>query len=193
MNKILLILLTLSFVKIFSQSESELPSTKFSIEFAYRYNGLNQKHGPQIRSHFWFLQKNSIGPELHTYFPTPKRKYLDFQIDINFRRIIVDFHPITFDVLIGPGFRSTRDSINQDGEFIRPLYEYEKRHFLYDGINLGFGMGYRFENHSLFIMPRINHKSSAFQFSFGYKYHFNIYLDETMRKRYNLRTKPKKD
>jgi len=180
-------------IEIFAQSESLLPTTKFSIEFGYRYNGLNMKHGLQLRSHFWFLKKNSIGPEFHVYIPNKDRNYLDYQIDLNFRRISVDFHPVTFDFLIGPSYRSTRDSVNQEGEFIRPLHPNENRYFSFDGINLGFGMNYRIQNHSFFIMPRINHKNSSFQISLGYKYHFDIYLDERKKKRYNLRTRPKKN
>ena len=193
MIRVLTIIIFCSISKIFAQSESNLPTTQFSQEFGYRYNGINKKSGLQIRSHFWFLQKNSLGPELHLYIPTTERNYLDYQIDLNFRRILVDFHPITFDFLIGPGFRNTRDSLNLEGIFSRPLYNNEKRYFLYDGINLGFGINYRTKQHSFFIMPRINHKNASFQISAGYKYHFDIYLDESMKKRYNLRTKPRKN
>ena len=112
--------------------------------------------------------------------PNKERNYLDYQIDLNFRRISVDFHHVTFDFLIGPGFRSTRDSISQDGSFSRPLNLNEKRYFLYDGINLGFGINYRVLNHSFFVMPRINHKNASFQFSLGYKYHFNKLIDRNI-------------
>ena len=85
--------------------------------------------------------------------------YTDYQFDFNFRRILVDMHPLTFDFLIGPGFRSTRDSLNENREFIDAVSE-EKRYWLFDGINLGFGVGYRWGNHSIYGMPRINHKDA---------------------------------
>lgn len=192
-SRILISLFLVPFVGSFAQSETQLPPTMFSAETGYRFNGVNRKHGMQLRTHFWFLKKNSIGPEFHFYLPTKEKKYLDYQIDFNFRRVSVDFHPFTFDFLIGPGFRSTRDSVNQDGEFTRPLNLNEKRYFLFDGINLGFGINYRAKNHSFFVMPRINHKNSSFQFSLGYKYHFDVYMDKNLKKRYNLRTKPVKN
>ena len=59
----------------------------------------------------------------YTYAHSSNRNYSDYQFDFNFRRILVDMHPLTFGFLIGPGFRSTRDSLDNRGEFREILVE----------------------------------------------------------------------
>lgn len=177
-----------------SQDDDEsnlLPATMFSVEGGYHYSSLNGKNGIEMRSHVWFLRKNSLGPELHIYAPSKERKYLDYQFDFNFRRILVDMHPLTFDFLIGPAFRSTRDSLNTNGDFIGTVSE-ENRYWTYDGLNLGFGVGYRWGNHSIYGMPRINHRDAFIQVSLGYKYHFDITPAEVFDSKYKLRKKRRK-
>lgn len=193
-NIILTIAFILSLSPAFTQDEQEnnlLPTTMFSAESGYRYSSLNGKHGIELRTHVWFLRRNSLGPEIHFYAPSSERKYIDYQFDFNFRRILVDMHPLTFDFLIGPGFRSTRDSLNEKGEFIGSLTE-ENRYWSFDGINLGFGVGYRWGNHSIYGMPRINHKDAFIQVSVGYKYHFDITPNEVFNNKYKLRKKKRR-
>mgnify|MGYP001162236919 FL=1 len=179
---------------VIAQDDDEsnlLPTTMFSVEGGYHYSSLNGKNGIELRSHVWFLRKNSIGPEFHIYAPSSNRNYSDYQFDFNFRRILVDMHPLTFDFLIGPGFRSTRDSLDNRGEFIGSVSE-ENRYWLFDGINLGFGVGYRWGNHSIYGMPRINHKDAFIQVSLGYKFHFDITPSEVFNNKYKLRKKKRR-
>ncbi len=194
--KYLILLFLLSFYSIgFSQNNDDLnllPTTMFSIEGGYHYSSLNGKNGLEMRSHVWFLRKNSLGPEFHFYAPSNERNYTDYQFDFNFRRILVDMHPLTFDFLIGPAFRSTRDSLNERGNYIPSIYR-EERYWLYDGLNIGFGVGYRWGNHSIYGMPRINNKNSFIQISLGYKYHFNITPLEVFDNKYKLKKKRRKN
>lgn len=168
-----------------------LPSTMFSIETGYHYSSLNGKNGVSLRTHVWFLQKNSIGPEFHLYSPSKERKYADYQFDFNLRRIVVDMHPLTFDFLIGPGFRSTRNLINDKGDFIGSVAK-DKRYWSFDGINLGFGVGYRWGDHSIYGMPRITNKNASIQISLGYKFHFNITSNDRFNNKYKLRKKKRR-
>jgi hypothetical protein len=172
-------------------NENTLPKTMFSVEGGYHYSSLNKKNGVELRAHVWFLQKNSIGPEFHLYAPSSQRKYFDYQIDFNFRRILVDMHPLTFEFLIGPGFRSTRDILNEKSEFIG-FEEEQNRYWIFDGINLGFGVNYRWGSHSIYGMPRINHKNALIQISLGYKLHFDIAFADLFNKKYKLRKKKRK-
>ena len=93
--------------------------------------------------------------------------------------------------MIGPGFRSTRDSLNDKGEFIGSVSE-ENRYWLFDGVNLGFGVGYRWGNHSIYGMPRINHKAAFIQVSLGYKFHFDITPSDVFNNKYKLRKKKRR-
>ena len=169
-----------------------LPTTMFSAESGYHYSSLNGKNGVEFRAHVWFLRKNSLGPEFHFYAPTSERKYSDYQFDFNFRRILVDMYPLTFDFLIGPGFRSTRDLLNDRGDFIGSVSEAE-RYWSFDGINLGFGVGYRWGDHSIYGMPRINNREASIQISLGYKFHFNITANDMFNNKYKLRKKKRKN
>lgn len=191
MNKLFLTLGLLISSMSFAQEDDEsnlLPTTMFSVEGGYHYSSLNGKNGVEMRSHVWFLRKNSIGPEFHIYLPSSERNYVDYQFDFNFKRILVDFHPLTFDFLIGPAFRSTRDSLDNQGKYAGFVDE-EDRAWAYDGLNLGFGVGYRWGNHSIYGMPRINHKDAFIQVSLGYKFHFDITPIEVFDNKYKLRKK----
>ncbi len=194
--KYLILYFFLSFYSIgYSQNNDDLnllPTTMFSIEGGYHYSSLNGKNGLEMRSHIWFLRKNSLGPEFHFYAPSNERKYADYQFDFNFRRILVDMHPLTFNFLIGPAFRSTRDSLNERGNYT-PSISSEDRYWLYDGLNLGFGVDYRWGNHSIYGMPRINNKNAFIQISLGYKYHFNITPLEVFDSKYKLKKKRRKN
>lgn len=192
----LLLFISLFCISVNAQSDDDdsnlLPNTMFSVEGGLYYNALNGKNAIDAKAYVWFLRKNSLGQELKIYFPSAERNYFDYQVDFNFRRILVDFHPLTFDFLIGPGFRSTRDSINTEDEFSGVL-DKDQRTWIFDGINLGFGVGYRWGNHSIYGMPRINHRDAFIQLSVGYKYHFNIYASEVFDNRYKLRKKRRRD
>lgn len=168
-----------------------LPSTMFSVEGGYHYNGFNEKHSIGVKSYVWFLKRNSIGPEFHMYFPSEKRDYMDYQVDFNFRRIVVDYHPLSFDVLIGPAFRSTLDVYDENGKYVEDV-EATKRDWLFDGVNIGFGVGYRKGNHTMFLMPKINHKDAKIQVSAGYKYHFDPILTHLFNNKYKLKKKRRK-
>jgi len=190
----LFLALLIHFSVIFGQDDDEknlLPTTMFSVEGGYHYSSLNGKNGIEFRSHVWFLRKNSLGPEFHFYAPSNERNYPDYQFDFNFRRILVDMHPLTFDFLIGPCFRSTRDSLNDKGDFIGSVSE-EKRYWSFDGINLGFGVVYRWGDHSIYCMPRINNRDASIQISLGYKFHFDITPNEVFNNKYKLRKKKRK-
>jgi len=195
MKNFLFLITVLIISPAFAQDEDEsnlLPTTMFSVESGLHYNSLNGKTAMGFKSYVWFLRKNSLGPEFHLYAPSTERDYFDYQFDFNFRKIIVDFHPLTFDFLIGPGFRSTRDSITDKGEFTGSLPE-DQRYWTYDGLNLGFGVGYRWGNHSIYGMPRINHKDAYIQLSLGYKFHFDITPTEVFDNKYKLRKKRRKN
>lgn len=146
----------------------------FSLEGAYAYNSLINKNGANVKFYFWVNKTYNFGPEFYFYFPTNNSKSPDYQLDFNFRKILVNFHPITFDVLLGPGFRNFK---NDQGD----------RVWGFDGINIGFGMAYRIKNISLFIMPKINHLDPSLQLSSGVKYHFNIERALKFNNRYKLR------
>lgn len=193
-NLLFYLFISISFIGFTQEDDDEsnlLPTTMFSVEGGYHYSSLNQKNAVSAKTYVWFLRKNSLGSEFHLYLPNSERNYLDYQFDFNFRRILVDFHPLTFDVLIGPAFRSTRDSLNSDGDFIKGLDE-DSRYWTYDGINLGFGVGYRWGSHSIYFMPRINHRDAFIQLSAGYKFHFDIYAADVFDNKYKLRKKRRK-
>ena len=169
-------------------NKPSLSNTMFSIEGGYQYNGFIQKQAIGVKAYVWFLKKNSIGPEFHIYFPTKERKYIDYQFDFNFRRIIVDFHPLTFDVLIGPAFRNTLDAYDDKRNYIPDSLSYQ-REWIFDGVNIGFGVGYRKGDHSIYFMPKINSSDSQIQLSLGYKFHFDPFLNRLFNRKYKLRKK----
>jgi len=175
-----------------SDKKETLPSTMFSVEGGYHYNGFNQKQAIGVKAYVWFLKRNSIGPEFQVYFPTKKRNYVDYQFDFNFRRILVDFHPLTFDVLIGPAFRNTLDVYDANRDFISDSTALQ-RDWIFDGINIGFGVGYRKGDHSFYFMPKINSADSQIQISTGYKFHFEPFLNRLFNRRYKLKKKRKKN
>ena len=75
---VLTLLICFNFVIAQDDDESNLlPTTMFSVEGGYHYSSLNGKNGVELRSHVWFLRKNSIGPEFHIYAPSSERKYND--------------------------------------------------------------------------------------------------------------------
>lgn len=169
-----------------------LPSTMFSVETGYHYNGFIGKSALSAKAYVWFLKRNSIGPEFHVYFPSSKRNYFDYQLDFNFRRIVVDFHPLTFDVLLGPAYRNTLDTYDENGKYVEGV-EAAKRVWLLDGFNIGFGVNYRMGSHSMYFMPKINTNDAQIQFSAGYKFHFDPFLSQIFNRRYKLRKKRKKN
>lgn len=175
-----------------SDDDNLLPNSMFSVEGGYHFSDLNGKHAIDAKAYVWFLRKNSLGPEFKIYMPSAERDYFDYQIDFNFRRILVDFHPLTFDFLIGPAFRSTLDSLNSEDEYVGQVAK-DQRALIFDGFNLGFGVGYRWGNHSIYGMPKINHKDAFIQLSVGYKYHFNIYTADVFDNKYKLRKKRRRD
>lgn len=171
-----------------ADNKPSLPNTVFSIEGGYQYNGFIQKQAIGIKAYVWFLRRNSIGPEFHIYFPTKERKYIDYQFDFNFRRIIVDFHPLTFDVLIGPALRNTLDAYDDKHNHISDSIV-DQRYWIFDGVNIGFGVGYRKGDHSMYFMPKINSSDSQIQLSIGYKFHFEPFLNRLFNRKYKLRKK----
>lgn len=175
-----------------SNNKPSLPNTMFSVEGGYHYNGYIEKQAIGVKAYVWFLKRNSIGPEFHIYFPTQKRNYIDYQFDFNFRRILVDFHPLTFDVLIGPVFRNTLDVYDENRDYIPDSISVQ-RDWIFDGVNIGFGVGYRKGDHSMYFMPKINSSDSKIQLSLGYKFHFNPFLNRFFNRRYKLRKKRKKN
>lgn len=177
MKKHLVILLVFvgSFVNAQDDKKEEKPDyTMFSVAGSHAYNGLISKNGINLKFSFWANQTYNFGPEFYFYFPTQASKSHDIQLDFNFRKILVNFHPVTFDVLLGPGFRNHKD------------FTSGKRKWSFDGINIGFGMAYRYKNVSIFVMPKINHLDPALQLSYGLKYHFDINNLLRFKNRYNL-------
>ncbi len=182
MNRFGLILSAFIFCSrlLFSQSEDEIDLPKytiFSVESSHAYNGSIHKQGFNSRFYIWANEEYSFGPEFTVYFPTAPRPGLDYQIDFNFRKILVNFHPVTFEVLLGPGWRNYQDVLSGN------------REWNFDGINIGFGMGYRIKNITIFCMPKINHKDAKLQTATGFKYHFNNGKFLKLNKRYNLKMK----
>ena len=170
----------LCFNSIFSQSDNvELKNpppryTMFSFEMAHAYNGINAKHGVQAKFYMWSDKLNNFGFETHAYLPRKNSNNVEIQLDLNYRKILVDFHPLFFDVLVGPGFR---------------YYKPDNYEWIFDGINIGFGIGYRYKNFSYYMMPRITHSNSEVQVTTGIKYHFNYDTRRIFNKRYKLKTK----
>lgn len=194
MKRFFFLFLILTSMFSFAQEEDEfepLPNTMFSVEAAHHYNGYNKKNAINAKAYVWFLKRNSLGPEFHLYFPTSERNYFDYQIDFNFRRILVDFHPLTFDFLIGPAFRSTLDTYDENNDFIKGQ-QAETREWKLDGFNVGFGVNYRMGNHSIYTMPKINSGDSRIKITTGYKYHFDVSTDRVFNKRYKLNKKKRK-
>lgn len=145
----------------------------FSVEGTHVYNSLISKHGVNAKFYFWVNKTYNFGPEFYYYFPNANSKSGEFQLDFNFRKILVNFHPVTFDVLLGPGFRNYK---NTDGN----------RDWSFDGINIGFGLALRIKNISIFVMPKINHLDPALQITSGLKYHFTIDRALKFKNRYKL-------
>lgn len=145
----------------------------FSVEGSHSYNTMINKNGANVKFYLWPNKTYNFGPEFHWYFPTTASPSADFQLDFNFRKILVNFHPITFDVLVGPGFRNAKDSTGT-------------RVWNFDGVTLGFGVAYRYKNISLFVMPKITHIDPSLQVSTGIKYHFDIPRFLRLKNRYRL-------
>lgn len=159
-----------------SEDEIDLPPYKmFTVESSHAYNGSIHKQGFNSRIYFWVNDEYSFGPEFTMYFPTAPAPGFDFQIDFNFRKILVNFHPVTFEVLLGPGYRNYQNVV------------LGKREWNFDGINIGFGFGYRIKNITIFTMPKINHKDAKLQLATGFKYHFSGGKYLNMKNRYNLK------
>jgi hypothetical protein len=151
--------------------------TMFSVEAAHGYSDLNAKHAFQAKFYLWADQTSNFGFEGHVYFPRSGDNKLDYQFDLNYRKILVDFHPVFFDVLIGPGIRYGLDRLGEKTE----------RAWVFDGINIGFGVGYRYRKFSYYVMPRITHLDSRLQITSGVKYHFNSESSYFFKNRYKLK------
>lgn len=179
--KHLLLCIFTAFLFIHSNAQNEekekVKYTMFSAEAAHAYNSVINKNGINLKYYFWVNKTYNFGPEFYFYFPTNASNTPDIQLDFNFRKILVDFHPITFDVLLGPAFRNYKDSNSGN------------RAWNFDGINIGFGIAYRVKNLSFFVMPKINHIDPSLQLSSGVKYHFNIDKLSKLNNRYNLNKK----
>lgn len=158
------------------EEKEKLKYTMFSAEASHAYNGYINKNGINAKFYFWVNKTYNFGPEFYFYFPTKASSSPDIQLDFNFRKILVNFHPITFDVLLGPGFRNFKNSTTN------------QREWAFDGVNIGFGIAYRVKNISIFMMPKINHLDPSLQLSSGLKYHFNIERFLKFNKRYKLKT-----
>ena len=156
------------------EEKKEAEYKLFSVEGSHFFNGFINKHAVNAKFYIWINKSYNFGFEFFNYFPTVNRPSYDFQIDLNFRKILVDFHPVSFDVLLGPG---VRNGVNLDSG---------EREWTFDGINIGFGMAYRVKNISIFIMPRINHIDPSLQVSSGIKYHFDIERALKFKNRYKL-------
>lgn len=150
--------------------------TMFSLEGAHIYNAINERHGLQAKFYMWSNLESNFGFETHLYFPKSMANNLELQLDLNYRKILVDFHPLFFDVLVGPGVRY---HLNDNKDWT----------WTFDGINIGFGIGYRYKKFSYYTMPRITHLNSEIQFTTGIKYHFNYDTRRIFNKRYKLKTK----
>jgi len=150
--------------------------TMFSVEGAHIYNSINERHGLQAKFYMWSNLESNFGFETHVYLPKSMQNNLELQLDLNYRKILVDFHPLFFDVLVGPGVRY---HLNDTKDWI----------WTFDGINIGFGVGYRYRKFSYYAMPRITHLNSELQFTTGIKYHFNYDTRRIFNKRYKLKTK----
>ena len=146
----------------------------FSVEANHAYNGLINRNGLNLKFYFWVNNSYNFGPEFYVYFSNGTQEALEYQLDFNFRKILVNFHPITFDVLLGPGFRNFKKTD-------------KSRAWNFDGINIGFGLAVRIKNISLFIMPKINHLDPSLQLSTGLKYHFSITRALKFKNRYHLK------
>ena len=155
--------------------KAEAEHKLFSVEGSHYYNGFLSKHAVNAKFYIWINKSYNFGFEFFNYFPTLNRPGYDFQIDLNFRKILVDFHPVSFDVLLGPGVRNGVDI--ESGE----------REWFFDGINIGFGIAYRVKNISIFVMPRINHINPSLQISSGLKYHFDVERALKFKNRYKLK------
>jgi len=146
----------------------------FTVEASHVYNGLISKSGANAKFYFWVNKTYNFGPEFYFYFPTSASKSADYQLDFNFRKVLVNFHPVTFDVLVGPGFRNYKTTTG-------------KRDWSFDGINIGFGMALRVKNISIFVMPKINHLDPSLQLTSGLKYHFSVERALKFKNRYKLK------
>ena len=184
--KKILSLFCLIFISVFTfaqdDEEGKNPPpryTMFSVEAAYGYSDLNAKHAFQGKFYLWADQMSNFGVEAHLYFPRSGDNQLDYQFDLNYRKILVDFHPVLFDVLIGPGIR-----YGWDREMLN-----DERSWVFDGINIGFGLGYRYRKFTYYAMPRITHLDSRLQITAGVKYHFNSESRYFFKNRYKLRKK----
>lgn len=176
-TKFLIALLFLAPFFGFSQQEEDKKEAiykMFSVEGSHFYNGYINKQAINAKFYFWVNRSYNFGLEFYNYFPTTLKPGYDFQLDLNFRKILVDFHPVSFDVLLGPGFRNGLDSTGT-------------RTWNFDGINIGFGIAYRVKNVSIYVMPRINHIDPSLQVSTGFKYHFDIQRALKFKNRYNLK------
>lgn len=161
------------------QDEEKNPKpryTMFSVEAAHIFNSINERHGLQAKFYMWSNLESNFGFETHLYLPKAMQNNLELQLDLNYRKILVDFHPLFFDVLVGPG---ARYHLNDSKNWI----------WTFDGINIGFGIGYRYRKFSYYAMPRLTHLNSEIQFTTGIKYHFNYDTRRIFNKRYKLKTK----
>ena len=104
-NLILLFAFLIGFcINIHAQEEEEEKNPKprytmFSLEGAHIYNSINDRHGLQAKFYMWSNLESNFGFETHLYFPKSMANNLELQLDLNYRKILVDFHPLFFDVL----------------------------------------------------------------------------------------------
>ena len=179
MVKVLFFIALIFFPSFFIGKEETTTASRdhykmFSVEANHAYNGLINRNGLNLKFYFWVNNSYNFGPEFYVYFSNGTQEALEYQLDFNFRKILVNFHPITFDVLLGPGFRNFKKTD-------------KSRAWNFDGINIGFGLAVRIKNISLFIMPKINHLDPSLQLSTGLKYHFSITRALKFKNRYHLK------
>ena len=66
----------------------------FTAEASHVYNGLISKSGANAKFYFWVNKTYNFGPEFYYYFPSSNSRSADIQLDFNFRKVLVNFHPV---------------------------------------------------------------------------------------------------
>jgi hypothetical protein len=159
----------------------EAPYHMFQVGGGSSYNAMINKYGINTKFNFNFTKKLSFGPEFTYYFSNTKDPRPNYFYEVNLSGTLVELGKVSFFALTGVTYMQSRiAATNNYGT-------------AFQGINLGFGMQYRKDLLSLFIIEKLTSSNSDLWLSAGACYYFDINALNRLNNKYNLNKRTRKE
>jgi hypothetical protein len=189
MKNIFFLLAFLTIQSLWSQSAAktvddddyEAPYHMFHTGGGGSYNAMINKYGINTKFSANLTKKISIGPEFTYYFGNAKSTRPDYFYEVNLTGTLVQLSKVSFFALTGVTYQQAQ----------APTATSYSTTF--QGINLGFGMQYRKDRMSIFIMEKLTSSNSNLWLTGGVCYYFDIEAIRKLNNRYHLNKRTRKD